>query len=89
MNLCPVCGAPLEDPTEACPFGVPEEAAPWKGDYEAMARGQMTHEEHQVVVARWAVHNQSSQSEKALQKMRSVARSNQGRVVNLFKLGQG
>ncbi|WP_291196849.1 hypothetical protein, partial [Frateuria sp.] len=86
MNLCPTCGAPLENPTEACPFDVSEEQAPWRADYEAMARGQMTHEEHQVLVARWALHNESSQSERALQKLRVLGARNRGRVVKLFKL---
>jgi hypothetical protein len=46
----------------------------------------MTHEEHQVLVARWAVHNEQSQSERALQKLRAVAEGHRGRVVSIFKL---
>jgi hypothetical protein len=46
----------------------------------------MTHEEHQVLVARWAVRNESSQSERALQKLRVVAEGNRGRVISIFKL---
>jgi len=86
MNPCPICGAPLENAVESCPFDAPEEQAPWRADYEAMARGQMTHEEHQVLVSRWALHNEGSQSEKALRKMRAVAVGNQGRAIKLFKL---
>lgn len=86
MHPCPVCGAPLENAAGPCPFDVPEEGAPWRADYTAMARGQMTHEEHQVLVARWALHNEGSQSRKALQKMRAVAIGNQGRTIRLFKL---
>jgi hypothetical protein len=86
QTTCLVCGAPLEIPYGACPFAVREDQAPWRADYEAMSRGQMTHEEHQVLVARWAVHNESSQSERALQKLRAVAEGNRGRVVGIFKL---
>ena len=50
-----------------------------------MARGEMTHQEHQILVARWAVHNAGLHSEKGLQKMRSVAASYQGRKVKVFE----
>jgi hypothetical protein len=49
----------------------------------------MTHEEHQVLVARWAVHNDQSQSERALQKLRAVAEGNRGRLVSIFNLKEG
>lgn len=88
MRLCPTCGAPLEEQASPCRYDVPEDEAPSLGDYEAMSRGQLTHEEHQVHVARWVVHNEGSQSERTIQLMRSVALRNRGRVVAFFKLAR-
>jgi hypothetical protein len=87
--FCETCGAPLDASAASCPFDVPEANAPWRADYEAMARGEMTHEEHQVIVARWIVHNEQGQSEKALQKMRLLAANNRGRRIKLFEFDAG
>ncbi len=89
MNNCQTCGSPLETQTSACPFNVAEAQAPWRADYDAMARKQMTHEEHQVIVARWIVHNEYTQSEKVFQKMRALVDSNRGRSLTLFDFGVG
>lgn len=85
MNICPTCGAPLDSASSSCPYDVPEEQAPWRADYQAMASGQLTHDEHQVIVARWALHNENTLSEKAGQKMRAVALSNKGRQIKLIE----
>ena len=72
---CELCGAPL--PAEGqCPFNVSEQHAPWKGDYEAMAKKAITHQQHQVSVARWLLHNPAQQSQKALQHARDLAQRN-------------
>ncbi|MBV8464356.1 MAG: hypothetical protein JO218_00280 [Burkholderiales bacterium] len=54
MNQCPDCGAPFEG--EACPFNTDEVNAPWVGDHVSLADGSMSHEDHQLSVARWTVH---------------------------------
>lgn len=77
MN-CAVCHAPLNDNQETCLFDVPEAIAPWRGDYEAMARGQMSHAEHLVIVARWVLHNRASQSIKVIEKYSAVAEQSAG-----------
>lgn len=86
MIPCLTCGAPLEHPTAMCAFDVPGERAPWRADYEAMARGEMSHAEHQVLVARWALHNGHLHSERALARLRSIAALSHGQPVRMFKL---
>ena len=85
-NLCLACGAPFEIEMGRCPYDVSESHAPWRADYQAMARGQMTHAEHLLHVARWIVHNAGSQNEKTVQKMGSLAANNRGRALQFFKL---
>lgn len=80
---CPVCGAPRDDGDPACRFDVPEEQAPWRGDYEAMSNGTMTHADHQVLVARWAMHRAHTLSEKAREAMARLAAGNRGRHVSI------
>ena len=75
----------MEQETD-CPFDVPEAAAPWRGDYAAIARGEMSHSQHQVSVARWALHNSDAQTPKSLERLGSVARQHTGVVVPLFPL---
>lgn len=80
---CNVCGAPLEI-EGACPFDVPEARALWKGDYEAMAKGLITHLQHQVSVSRWVVHHPEGQSEKVLTHSKALSSENVGVVIGLF-----
>jgi hypothetical protein len=84
-EICEVCGAILDN-SEACIFNVPKEQAPSLADYEAMARGEMNHVEHQVLVGRWGLHNTESLSPQAVLKMREFAVSAWGKKVKLFAL---
>lgn len=59
---CPICGALYES---SCPFDVPRDDAPWLADYEKMQRGEMSPPEHQLMVARWAMHNTEQVSDNA------------------------
>ena len=84
-QLCPTCGAPLR-PHERCDFDRPEDDSPAHGDYTAMHEGLMTHAEHLLVVARWALHNAHAQSPSALRKYRPVVQAAWGRPQALFPL---
>lgn len=84
MERCETCGAPTALAASGCPFDVPEEIAPWRGDYAAMARGEMTHAEHKVQVARWALHHASTQSQKSLAMLRVVAQDHSGQMIKIF-----
>jgi len=85
MKICDVCGAVL-DKDETCIFNVPKENAPSIADYSAMARGEMSHAEHQVLVGRWGLHNTEALGQKAIQKMREFADSAWGKKVTVFKI---
>ncbi|WP_133166920.1 hypothetical protein [Solimicrobium silvestre] len=85
MKICEICGSILEE-CGTCLFNVPEDKAPCLADYEAMARGEMSHAEHQIVVGRWALHNTELQSQKTLIKMREFADSAWGKKVKIFKM---
>lgn len=69
MMKCPVCGAEMDD---TCEFSVPQESAPWLHDYNLMATGKMTHEEHQVMVARWSLHHKEQISTKVYEWSRDI-----------------
>ncbi len=88
MN-CAICQAPLPLASAACPYAVSEPAAPWRGDYAAMHRGDMTHAQHVVHVARWSLHHAASQSEKSLARFGSVARAHAGEPAVIFPYGDG
>jgi hypothetical protein len=66
MDTCPICGASLISGV-ACPFNVPIEQAPWQFDYGLMAKGEMQHHEHQLMVARWNLHHKHELNSKVLQ----------------------
>ena len=83
--LCPTCGAPLR-PDAACDFDRAEDDSPAHGDYAAMHRGLMTHEEHLIVVARWSVHNAQAHGPAVLQRYRPVVQAAWGRPQALFPL---
>ncbi len=88
MSNCAICQAPLSDSSAACPYAGAEAEAPWRGDYDAMHRGDMTHAEHKTHVARWFLHNPSSQTEKTLMLFRALALANAGQHVAIFEIGQ-
>lgn len=85
MPLCPQCGAPLPS-ADKCLYDRPEEASPAHGDYDAMHKGLMTHAQHLLVVARWALHNPQTHSAAALERFRPVVREGWGRPQTLFPL---
>jgi hypothetical protein len=72
VSVCETCGA-LLDVLERCPYDVPEASAPWRGDYAAMHRGEMSHAEHARSVARWGLHNEGGQSSTVLQRFRALS----------------
>ena len=84
MPICEVCGALNE--TEKCPYDVDEENAPWQGDYNAMNQGLMTHEEHALIVARWGLHNPTTQSDKAIERFQTLCKSAWGKPQALYSL---
>lgn len=57
-------------------FDVSKESAPWINDYSLMANGKMTHEEHQILVARWNLHHQEQTSKKAYEWSRDIIMRN-------------
>lgn len=73
MNICPVCGAQMED---TCKFDVPREEAPWINDYFLMATGQMSHQAHQLMVARWNLHHLQEISQKVLSWSKAIIQKN-------------
>jgi len=86
MSNCAVCQAPLPQDSSVCLYAVPESDAPSHGDYAAMHRGDMTHLEHKTHVARWALHNVSSQTEKSLVVFRSLAAAHAGLHITIFEM---
>lgn len=88
MSNCAICQAPLPHCSAACIYAVPESEAPWRGDYAAMHRGDITHLEHKTHVARWSLHNASSQTEKSLVVFRALAFARAGQPIPLFVVGE-
>jgi hypothetical protein len=88
MSNCAVCQAPVVQDTSTCCYAVPASVAPWRGDYEAMHRGDMTHSEHQIHVARWALHNPASQGAKSLAMFRALADAHAGQQIPVFEVGE-
>ena len=84
-HLCSLCGAPLV-PGSPCDYDRPQDTSPALGDYEAMHLGLMTHAEHLLVVARWAMHNESIHSPAVLRRFRPVVDEAWGRPQKLFPL---
>ena len=66
MSTCCICGAKLQHNIGECPVDAPSVYAPWLLDYSAMHAGDMTHTEHQLVVARWVLHTKRQHSDKVL-----------------------
>lgn len=87
MSNCPMCHAPLPEGSSACLYAVPESEAPWRGDYAAMHCGSMTHLEHKTHVARWLLHNVSSQAAGSLEMFRALAIEHAGQHIAVFDLG--
>ena len=85
VSVCEICGA-LLDPANRCPYAEPVERAPWRGDYAAMNRGLMTHEEHVLVVSRWGMHNTLEESSKAMERYREKTLEAWGASLRLFLL---
>jgi hypothetical protein len=52
-----------------------------------MHRGEMTHAEHKIQVARWSLHNPSLQTERSLAVFRALAAAHAGQSVAMFSLG--
>ena len=88
MSSCAICHAPLPPGSPACIYTVPESEAPWRGDFAAMHRGEMTHLKHKTHVARWFLHNASSQSEKTLAVFRALAAAHAGHHIAVFDAGE-
>lgn len=88
MSDCAICQAPLPRGASACPYAVPESVAPWRGAYAAMYRDDMTHMSHKARVARWALHNVSSQAEGPLAMFRLVAAAQAGQQIAFFQVGE-
>lgn len=88
MRHCAICQAPLPHDSSACPYAVPESRAPWRGDYAAMHRGDITHLEHKTHVARWSLHNPSSQTESSLAMFRAVAAAHAGQHIAVFEIDE-
>jgi hypothetical protein len=57
MSQCAVCGAPLSAPGASCDYAVPLERAPGIGDPGSIVAGKMSHDEHELSIARWRVHH--------------------------------
>jgi hypothetical protein len=87
MSNCAICHAPLPEDSSACLYAVPESVAPWRGDYAAMHRGDMTHLEHKTHVARWLLHNVSSQAARSSEMFRVLANEHAGQHVTVFEFG--
>ena len=66
MSTCCICRAKLQHNIEKCPVDAPSVYAPWLLDYSAMHAGDMTHTEHQLVVARWVLYTKGHHSDKVL-----------------------
>ena len=62
--------------------------ASWRGDYEAMHRGDMTHLEHKIQVARWSLHHASSVTAKSLTMFRALATLHAGQRIAVFEMGE-
>lgn len=88
MSNCAICQAPLPRGASACPYAVPESVAPWRGAYAAMHRDDMTHTQHKTHVARWALHNVSSQAEGPWAMYRLVAAAQAGQQIAFFQVGE-
>ena len=84
-QLCPLCGAPVS-PNARCDYDRPEDSSPALGDYDAMHKGLMTHEEHVLVVGRWSMHNAQSQKPAVLERFRPVVQAAWGKPQTLFPL---
>ena len=57
MSTCLTCGAPLSAPAAACDYAVPLERAPGIGDPGSIAAGKLSHDDHELSIARWRVHH--------------------------------
>jgi hypothetical protein len=55
MPTCPICGSMLEG--GACAYDVPLDRAPGIGDPGLIATGRMSHDNHELHIARWRVHH--------------------------------
>jgi hypothetical protein len=88
MSNCATCQAPLPQGSSGCLYTVPESVAPWRGDYAAIHRGDMTHLEHKTHVARWSLHNVSLQTEQSLVVFRTLAAAHVGQRIAVFELGE-
>ena len=86
MSNCAICHAPLPLGSSACTYTVPESEVPWRGDFAAMHRGDLTHLEHKTHVARWFLHNASSQSERSLAVFRALASAHAGQRIAVFEI---
>lgn len=78
MPICDICGHLISENNLECVFNTSKSNAIWLNDYEAMNKGILTHKEHQLIVARWAAHNSSEQSEKAMTLFSSLVKENWG-----------
>lgn len=78
MSICIICGHLASENNLECVFNTSKENAIWLNDYEAMNKEVLTHKEHQLVVARWAVHNSSDQSEKTMKLFSKLVKDNWG-----------
>ena len=66
MTPCHISGAKLQHNTERDSSDSPSDSARWLLDYLAMHLDEMTHPEHQLVVALWVLHTKEKHSDKVL-----------------------
>src|SRR5471030_613989 len=83
--VCTVCGGILLSGALNCDYDKPESQAPWVGDYEAMNKGVLTHQEHLLIVARWSLHTEG-QGKKIRDKFLAIAKDNWGKEQRLHLL---
>ena len=85
-SLCPLCGSTMASDSDICDYDKDAESAPTLGDYAAMNSGLLTHDEHVLIVARWAMHRPAGLGQKSLQKFKAVVLEKWGQFQQLYPL---
>ena len=78
-ETCTTCGAPLEAGSHTCPYATATENMPWGALFQAVAKGSMTVQQHELVMNRWQLHHCQSYPQAVVDGIKAVAFASSGK----------
>ncbi|GAC1690580.1 MAG: hypothetical protein NVS9B3_09170 [Gemmatimonadaceae bacterium] len=87
-DRCEICGADrIHD--APCPYASPRESAPSAGDFTSMALGTLSHQEHELRLARWNAHHDGDLTPAAREWTRGILAQTTGKPTTPGRKGRG